>query len=258
MQDYKLHLFSNKAIKDTDSALEAAKEAIKVRYKRDSSYDIKDIDLSGVLPRYMEEVREEIKLRLSSISYAVFEIGGLLCLGERLLPLGMWTSWVESIPMKVRSAHNYKNVYTACFGRPEALEWLKPTVLYVICTRKYPSALRDFILENAEGMHAEGYEELLVVGELVRRGVIEIDDQRVLNLVRGKRRSDYIKRVQYQLQRVVLKIESTIQKIEVIGRIDHPEPMLPIGEKDTYPVTEVVRFLKGIKSQLNEKSESLV
>jgi hypothetical protein len=255
--DYRALLFARRAAlnSNTDAALEAAKEALKARYKRNEQFDVGNLNVVTVEP-YLNDVRDEIKIRVNGITSHIFEIGGLLCLAERLLPQGEWSQWVEQIPMKLRSAHNYKNVYHGCFGRPEALAWLKPTALYVVCSRKYPQELREFILENAEGIHPASTEELILVGELVRRGEIQVDDEKVLNLVRSRRKGDYVKRVQWHLQGIIRKINSTIDVLKVIHFEKRPEPMLPFNEKNTHPVRAAIRFLQGLQLTIKKTSDA--
>lgn len=255
--DYRTLLFARTAAlsSSTDAALEAAKEALKARYKRNEQFDIGNLNEVTIEP-YVRELRDEIKIRLTGITYNIFEIGGLLCLAERLLPPGKWTQWVEQIPLKVRTAHNYKNLYQGCFGRPEALAWLKPTSLYVVCSRRYPEELREFILQNAEGIHPASTEELILVGELVRRGEIAVDDEKVLNLVRSRRQGDYVKRVQWHLQGIIRKINTTIDVFRVIGLESRPEPMLPLNEKNTYPVRKAIEFLYNLKLNIKKTSDS--
>ncbi|MGA2223128.1 MAG: hypothetical protein ABSH41_01635 [Syntrophobacteraceae bacterium] len=77
--------------------------------------------------RFLGLAAELLKKRWHTTTLQIFESGRVLSLVERLLP-GGWTDWVlETKILKLRTAHNYKNVYKACCGRPEIVGWHEPT-----------------------------------------------------------------------------------------------------------------------------------
>jgi len=175
---------------------------------------------------------------------------------ERLLP-GGWTNWVvNSKILSLRTAHYYKNVYVAFCGRPEIVGWYKPTTLYAFSSGGTPEELLQFILENADGVHPASAQDVLLVGELLRTGQIGLDDERVLNLVRSKRRLDYVARVQREFHKIITKVNDTIDVLQEIDKEKRPEPILPLGEKnDTYPAKVAIKFLQNIKLVLKSQSD---
>ena len=80
--DYRALLFARKAAlnSNTDAALEAAKEAIKARYKRNEQFDVGNLNEVTVEP-YLKEVREEIKIRVNGITSHIVRSQRALMLG---------------------------------------------------------------------------------------------------------------------------------------------------------------------------------
>ena len=77
--------------------------------------------------------------------FNAFEIGKLYHRAKELLPYGEFGEWVDKTGLYSRSAVNgYANVYKKCFGRPELLESIPPTLSLMICQPAFP----DEVCEN--------------------------------------------------------------------------------------------------------------
>ncbi len=195
---------------DTEPALNLlfhARRAIKERGKEFNPAKLSEKEI----PKYINSICEEIHFRLTALRHQLYEIGRLLCEVKSLLPHGRFNLWIEeNFPFSKATAGNFMNVYTACMGCPELVEYFKPSVLYEIVAPRFKKDLREelFIHAEATGVYPISKKQLLEVSMKWRKGLINKDSAEFKSLLKQEKDKTYWTRyeIQFSALESVLKI----------------------------------------------------
>ena len=187
--------------------LDILQDAKTMSTEREKAFDPSNLKKEKV-QKYIDSIRDEINLHMTAMRYQVYEIGRLLYEVKKLLPHGEFDSWIEgNFAFSKSTALNFMNVYTACMGCPELVEYFKPSALYEICAPRFPEDLKKELFENATGVYDINKKELLEVAFKWRNKEVNIDSPEVQSLLKRQKDQSFWKR--YKIEFDALKTALT-------------------------------------------------
>jgi hypothetical protein len=243
---------------DTKPALIDQFGANRIRKIRELKFDRPDI-VGKELPEYLNYVKKEIHLRARGILYQAYEIGKLLHDVKYRLPHGEFDNWVaENVPFSKSTALNYMRLYKYCLGHTEIIEFFKPSVLYEICTPKFPKNFRKLLFENVTGVFDTSKKELLVVAFKWKKGVVTPKSPEVQKLLKNEKDIFEYNEYKSELKSMKKSLENNLEKFKYLNKMNSTHPFLneeDNAKDDRYFEIEVM--IEGFIGKINMMIESL-
>ncbi|WP_027359759.1 hypothetical protein [Desulforegula conservatrix] len=123
---------------------------------------------SGGPEGYLSSIASEFKLREYIYKENIFFIGDLLCEARDVIKTSKeitfsFKEWVEkTCDFSYETALNFCRVYSLCSERTINVLLIKRTILFEICSDKFPEDFRDYLLssEKTLGMSIKGFKKL--------------------------------------------------------------------------------------------------
>jgi hypothetical protein len=175
---------------------------------------------------------KEINARVLNGKREIYEIGRLLTKAKSLVGHGNFKQWVKDNfeEISYQTARNFMNVYRYCLGRPELVESIKASVLYMIATDKFPQDLREYLFENADDLDQISNKRLKKLYEKFKRGEMDLKSPEIKALRKFNRKEPQYASYKAQLNLAISGLKK-LKEVILKSSKDIIWPISPSGEK---------------------------
>jgi len=141
------HLISDKYLQSNTTS------EVRTLYRQAETWrESRMLDCHGGDPdEQLKYIAGEIRIRVKITQQEIYFIGEMLVQARAILQANnlSFQDWVEpNCGFSYYTANNFCNVYTACAGRLQMINHVKPSVLYQISAPQFPENLRDLLVDG--------------------------------------------------------------------------------------------------------------
>ena len=202
--------------KSTEPALTATYDAKRERDNRQAAFNSKQRIDQGK-EEYLESLKNELGHRSRAFKFQTFEIGRLIYEAKETLPHGELKPWIEeNFHHGYRTANNCMNVFLACMGNPEVVEFFNPSCLYLIAKPSFPDDLRLALFDGVKGPVNIKKKDLIHLSMRIKSNEISIDSEEVQALLVKDRSSTILERCGIELASMKKYIDQRQERIRSI------------------------------------------
>ncbi|MGO9378502.1 MAG: hypothetical protein ACLP29_08100 [Dissulfurispiraceae bacterium] len=228
--------------KNTEPAIEALREALRIRTDRERNHDRADFnDFAG----YLNSIKKEIGFRVLASKHQVFEIGKLIyeakvfvsewCRGKsentRMLGRGYFSSWLEdNFPLSRSSIMNFVRVYKACLGFEESVKYFPASTLYLMSEPRFPKDVREYLLQNAKKRFKGKRAEIMELAARVQSGEIAYDGKEIRRILGNSVEHTVATNIVRELAGIEKSLASHKKAIEERQNRSVAEPLVSVEE----------------------------
>jgi hypothetical protein len=185
------------------------------------------------LPLMAEEIRERGK----AIKVQIYETAQVLTEAKDLMEHGKFKSWIrdQEFDFSYQTANNFMNVYRTCLGRPDLVQTIPASLLYQIASSGFPKDLREFILENADGLKKIKNKEIRNIQKRFKKKELSINSREVQALVEFREKNKQARAYAAEVTETIVQLEDLSK---IIAKRSSTIAWPPFPGKDRTELTE--------------------
>jgi len=257
--------------KETEPGIEALKEALNIRDKREKKHDRGDWnDFAG----YLNSIKEEIGFRVFASKHQVFEIGRLIyeartfvsnwCFGKskerQIQAKGYFSQWLDdNFPVSRQSVLNCVRVYKACLGFEENVKFFQASTLYLMSEPRFRKDVRQYLLENVNNTFKGKRAELLEIAAKLHSGEISYDGPEMRKMLRNNVEHTVATNIVREFAGIEKALVSHRKSLENRQSRSVAEPLVPVkeGGKGHVLYKEAIELIDGLLKTVQDKKIEL-
>lgn len=155
-----------------------AEKIKEIRTKRKEQFERGD-------PQQLPLLAEEIRLIFAEMKRNIYNLGKRLTEAKECHIHGEFKKWVkDNFEFSYNTANNFMKVYACCLNRPELVQTFSPSVLYKICSRKFPKDLREYLFENGNYLEKIKHKKIKEILQQFKEGELNFKSPKIKALIK--------------------------------------------------------------------------